>query len=136
MSETPEVAQTNQSHKPREKYFSFQIKGWMNFDPTDKTLAKVAEGIDQGNGVLTLVEVLKIEDDVTSIQDEEVRTCFENLLAARRLIRNFNELPTKVKAELRAAALNVQEEVVAKQMVTMVPASCAQEPGTVAKRWP
>jgi hypothetical protein len=135
MSETPEVAQTNQSYKPREKYFSFQIKGWTNFDPMDKTLAKVAEGIDQGNGFLTLVEVLKIENDVTSIQDEEVRTCFENLLAARRLIRNFNELPTKVKEEIRAAALKV-EEVVAKQILTMVPASSAQEPGAVAKRWP
>jgi hypothetical protein len=135
MSETLEVAQTNQSDKPREKYFSFLIKGWTNFDPMDKTLAKVAEGIDQGNGFLTLVEVLKIENDVTSIQDEEVRTCFENLLAARRLIRNFNELPTKVKEEIRAAALKV-EEVVAKQIATMVPASSPPEPATVAKRWP
>ena len=136
MSETHEMPQTNQNHEPRDKYFSFQIKGWTNFDPMDKTLARLAEGIDQGNGFLTLVEVLTVEDDVASIQDEEVRTCFENLLAAKRLIRNFNELPAKVKEELRAA-LRTEEEVAPKNIVTLVPGSSASpEPAAVVKRWP
>jgi hypothetical protein len=69
----------------------------------DKTLARVAEGIEQGNGFLTLVDVLNVEDDVAAIEDEEVRGCFENLLAAKRLIQNVNELPAKVKEDLRAA---------------------------------
>ena len=134
MSETLEVPQTNRS--PKEKYFSFQIKGWTNFDPMDKSLARVAEGIDQGNGFLTLVEVLRVEDDVASIRDEEVRACFENLLAARRLIRNINELPTKVKEELRAA-LNTEEQIVPRKIVTLGPGSSASpEAGSVAKRWP
>ncbi len=136
MSETMRVAPTNQNHELREKYFSFQIKGWTNFDPMDKTLAKVAEGIDQGNGFLTLVEVLRVEDSVDSIQDEEVRACFENLLAARRLIRNANELPTRVRDELRAA-LKLEEETVPKKIVTLVPGSSSSpEPAPVAKRWP
>ena len=129
------MPKANQSHEPGQKYFSFQIKGWTNFDPMDETLAKVAEGIDQGNGFLTLVEVLRIEDDVTAIQDEEVRACFENLLAARRLIRNVHELPISVKEELRAALKT--EEPAPKKIVTMVPGfSAGQEPGPVAKRWP
>jgi hypothetical protein len=134
MPETLKVTQANQSHEPREKYFNFHIKGWTNFDPMDKTLAKVAEGIEQGNGFLTLVEVLRAEDNVASIRDEEARACFENLLAARRLIRNFNELPARVKEELRAA-LKAEEEIVPNKVVTLVPGSSpSHEPGSVA--WP
>ena len=137
MSQTHEMPQTNQNHEARDRYFSFQVKGWTNFDPMDKTLARLAEGIDQGNGFLTLVEVLTVEDDVASIHDEEVRTCFENLLAAKRLIRNFNELPAKIKEELRATALRSEEEVVPKNIVTLVPGSSASpEPAAVVKRWP
>ena len=51
MSEKTEVPETQQSREPRGKYFNFQIKGWTNFDPMDKTLAKVAEDIDQGNRI-------------------------------------------------------------------------------------
>ena len=135
MSETHEMPQTNQNREPREKYFSFQIKGWTNFDPMDKTLARLAEGIEQGNGFLTLVEVLSVEDDVASIHDDEVRTCFENIMAARRLIQNFNELPAKVKEELRAA-VKTEEEVVRKNIVTLVPGSSGSpEPAAVVERW-
>jgi hypothetical protein len=136
MSETLKVTQTDQSLKQSEKYFSFQIKGWTNFDPLDKTLAKVAEGIAQGNAFLTLMEVLRVEDEVASIDDEEVRECFENLLAARRLIQNVNELPAKVKEELRVA-LQTKEEIVPKKTVTLVPGlSANEESGPRFKRWP
>jgi hypothetical protein len=136
MSETLKVPQTDQSYEQSEKYFSFQIKGWTNFDPLNKTLAKVAEGIEQGNGFLTLVELLRVEDKVASIDDEEVRECFENLLAAKRLIQNVNELPAKVKEELRAA-LETKEEVVPKKIVTLVPGpSVNEESGSRFKRWP
>ena len=136
MSETLKVPQTDQSHEHSEKYFSFQIKGWANFDPVNETLARVAEGIEQGNGFLTLIEVLRVEDEVASIEDEEVRECFENLLAARRLIQNVNELPAKVKEELRAA-LQTKEEIVPKKTVMMVPGPSAnEESGSRFKRWP
>lgn len=135
MSETIKVASTNQSAELSEKYFSFQIKGWTNFDPMDKTLAKVAERIERGDGFLTLVEVLRVEDDVNSIDDEEAKECFENLLAAKRLIHNVNDLPEKVREELRAV-LKSEEEVVPNKVVTLAPTPSASEE-TVArvKRW-
>jgi DNA-directed RNA polymerase subunit F len=110
MSETIKVASTNPNAETIEKYFSFQIKGWTNFDPMDKTLVKVAERIERGDGFLTLVEVLKVEDDVNSIDEEEAKECFENLLAAKRLIQKVNDLPEKVRQELRAV-LKSEEEV-------------------------
>jgi hypothetical protein len=136
MSETLKVPQTDQSGEQSEKYFSFQIKGWTNFDPVNKPLAKVAEGIEEGNGFLTLVELLRVEDKVASIDDEEVREGFENLLAAKRLIQNVNELPAKVKEELRAA-LETKAKVVPKKIVTRVPdPSVNGESGSRFKLWP
>ena len=136
MSETIKAAPTNQSSKPIEKYFSFQIKGWTNFDPMDKTLAKVAERIDRGDGFLTLVEVLRVEENVNSIDDEEAKECFENLLAAKRLIQNVNDLPEKVREELRAV-LKSEEGVVPNKIVTLAPTpSVSEETVSHVKRWP
>jgi hypothetical protein len=136
MSETIKVESTKQSAEPVEKYFSFQIKGWTNFDPMDKTLAKVAERIDHGDGFLTLVQVLKVEDNVNSIDDEEAKECFENLLAAKRLIQNVSDLPERVREELRAA-LKSEEGVVANKIVTLAPApSVSDETVSRVKRWP
>ena len=136
MSETLRVTPTNQSSELIEKYFSFQIKGWTNFDPMDKTLAKVAERIDGGDGLLTLVEVLKVEDDVKSIDDEEAKECFENLLAAKRLIQNVNDLPAKVREELRAV-LKSEEEVAPNKIVTLAPTpSVSDDTVSRVKRWP
>jgi hypothetical protein len=136
MSETIKVASTNQNAEPIEKYFSFQIKGWTNFDPMDKTLAKVAERIERGDGFLTLVEVLKVEDDVNSINDEEAKECFENLLAAKRLIQNVNNLPEKVREELRAV-LKSEEAIAPNKIVTLAPApSLSEDSVSRVKRWP
>lgn len=136
MSETLRVPATNQSSEQNEKYFSFQIKGWTNFDPMDKKLGEVAEGIEQGNGFLTLVEVLRVEEKLTSIDDEDAKECFENLLAAKRLIHNMNELSAKVKEELRAA-LKREEEVAPNKIVTLAPAPSVNEESTPrVKRWP
>ncbi len=119
MSQTLSAPAKNQTSEPSEKYFSFQIQGWTNFNPMDKTLAKIAEGIEQGGGFLTLVEVLQVEDDLASIGDEEVRECFQTVLAAKRLIRNVHELPKTLIEELRSA-LKTEEEVVPKKTVTAV----------------
>jgi hypothetical protein len=136
MSETVRVPATNQSSEQNEKYFSFQIRGWTNFDPMDKTLAKVVEGIERGDGFLTRVEILRVEDKAASIDDEEVRECFENLLAAKRLIQNVNELPAKLREELRAA-LKSEEEIVPKKILTLAPGpSVNPEPESRVKRWP
>jgi hypothetical protein len=119
MSETLGTPPKTQTHEQTEKYTNFQIKGWTNFDPTDKTLAEIAKGIEQGGGSLKLIEILKVEDDLASIDDEEVRECFENILAAKRLLQNVHGLPKKLIEDLRAV-LNTEEEVVSKKTVTCV----------------
>ena len=124
----------HQTDEHTEKYFAFQIKGWTNFDPIDKTLAGIAEGIEQGGGLLTLVEVLKTENDLASIPDDEVRECFANILAAKRLIRNVHELPKKLIEDLRSA-LKTEEEVVPKKTATRVAISSANGESRV-QRWP
>lgn len=134
MSETLKVLPSEQSSEQAAKYFSFQIRGWANFDPMDKTLAKVAERLENGDGFLTLVEVLKVESEIGAIDDEEVRECFENLHAAKRLIQNVNELPAKVREELRAA-LETEEDIVPKKNVKPAPAA-DNDPLSRVKRWP
>ena len=137
MPEAPSTPQTNKTDEHKEKYFSFQIKGWASFDPMTKTLARVAEGIEEGNGFLTLVEVLQVEDDLASIEDEEVRECFANILAARRLVKNVHELPKQLVEELRLA-LTTEEVPAPKKPVATAPASPAAETsgGQKPKSWP
>lgn len=136
MSETLKVLPVDQSSKQTAKYFSFQIKGWTNFDPMDKTLGKISERIENGDGFLTLVETLKVETDIAAIDDEDVRECFENLHAAKRLIQNANELPAKVKEELRAA-LQTEDEIVSNKNLKIAPESVVDnESLSRIKRWP
>ena len=136
MSEIFSASQRNETDEHKEKYFSFQIKGWTNFNPMDKTLARIVEGIDQGGGFLTLVEVLKVEEDIAAIDDEEVRECFANILAAQRLVRNVHELPKKLIEELRSA-LKTEDEAGQKKTVVPVPISSVKdESAPRAKFWP
>ena len=137
MSEILRAPQKIQTYEQTEQYFSFQIKGSTNFDPMDKTLARIAEGIEEGGGFLSLMEVLKVEDDLASIGDEEVRECFANILAAKRLLRNAHELPKNLIEKLRSA-LQTDEEVVPKKTVTpMAISSVNDELRSRARlRWP
>jgi hypothetical protein len=127
-------SQKNQTDEHREKYFSFQIKAWANFDPMDKSLGKIAEAIEQGGGFLTLVEVLKVEEDLACIGDEEARECFANILAAKRLVRNVHELPKTLIDDLRQA-LKVEEDVAPKKAVTRAGIPPANDESRV-KHWP
>jgi len=136
MPDTLGAPQKSQTDEHKEKYFSFQIKGWTNFDPMDKTLATIAERIEQGGGFLTLVEVAKTENDLAGIGDEEVRECFANILAAKRLVRTIHELPKNLIEELRLA-LTTEEDVVPKKTAASVanfPAN--DESGPRVKHWP
>jgi hypothetical protein len=134
MSETLNQSNTSQTDEHKDKYFSFQIKAWTNFDPMDKSLAKIAEGIQQGEGFLTLVEVLKVEDDLARLGDEEARECFANILAARRLVRNLHELPQALLEDLRQA-LKAEEEVTPKRTPTRAGVPSANDEPRV-KHWP
>ena len=113
----------------KEKYYSFQIKGWTKFDPMDKTLTKIAENITRGGGFLTLVEVVQVENDLATIGDEEVRECFANILAAERLVKNLHTLPNNLIEELRSA-LEGDDDASKKSV-----ASVASLPLKDAKRW-
>ena len=137
MSETLKVARPNSS-SDAEKYFSFHIKGWTNFDPMNTTLAQVAERIERGDGFLTLVEVLKVEENASMIDDAEAKKWFENILAAKRLIQNVNELPAKIREDLRAA-LKSEEEAGPNKVVTLDPPptpSVNEEAAGRVKRFP
>lgn len=134
MSETLNAPQKHQTDEHTEKYFSFQIKGWTTIDPMKGSLSRIAENIEQGGGFLTVVEVLKTEDDLVCIDDDEVRECFANLLAAQRLVRNIHELPETLIEDLRSA-LNSMEEVVPKKTPTPVAIPSAND-GSRIKRWP
>jgi hypothetical protein len=119
VSETLTASRRSHNHEQSSKYSKFQIKGWVNFDANDKTLAEIAEGIEQGDGFLTLMEVLEVDDDLASVGDEEVRECFENIIAARKLLQNVHELPKKLIEEFRAA-LKTEEEISPKKIVTSI----------------
>jgi hypothetical protein len=149
MTEPIKVPQTNQSNQPSEKYFSFQIRGWTNFDPMQKTLSRIAEEIEDGSGFLTHVQVLRTEDNLTAIDDEEVRECFENVLAAKRLIQNAHELPKRLFDELRSvlqndehfvrafsSALPDEEHTTLKKTVTPVTTPANEKSGTHGRPWP
>jgi hypothetical protein len=126
MLETLSYLTKSQIDEPKEKYFNFQIKGWTNFDPMDQTLSRIAEGLENAGGCLTLIEVLRVADELASIDHEEARESFANILAAKRLVRNVHELPKTLIEELRSA-LKTQEEIILKKSVT---------PATPAKHWP
>ena len=119
MSETLTATWRSHNHEQSGRYSKFQIKGWVNFDATDKTLAEIAEGIEQGDGFLTLMEVLEVDDDLASIGDEEARECFENVIAARKLLQNVHELPKKLIEEFRSA-LKAEEETRPEKTVTSI----------------
>src|SRR3979411_3179285 len=123
-----------QTPEPNEKYFSFQIKGGTTFDPMGKSIAKIAEVIEQGGGFLTLVEVLKVEDNLAGISDEDVRECFANILAAKRLVRNIHELPRKLIEELRSA-LKTGGEIALKKTPTPAAIPTANKESSL-QRWP
>lgn len=121
MSETL-TAPLQKNHEQNGKYSKFRIMGWVNFDATDKTLAEIAEGIEQGGGFLTLMEVLEVDDDLASIGDEEARGCFENIIAARKVLHNVHELPKQLIEELRSA-LKAEEKIAPKRTVSSIASS-------------
>ena len=110
MFQTGKGPQNSETPAQRGKYFKFQLSGWTDFDPMDKELSEITDAIAQGSGLLSVIEVVEVEDDLAAIKDMEVREGFQNILAARRILRSLGDLPKNVVEELRSA-LRVQEEV-------------------------
>ncbi|PYX05015.1 MAG: hypothetical protein DMG88_22800 [Acidobacteria bacterium] len=111
------------------RYFKLQIRAWTDFDPMDKNLSEITEAIEQGGGLLTAIEVLTVEEDLAAISDNEVREGFQNILAARRVLRSVGELPKKLVEDLRAA-LKAQEEVAERKPVS----SAGSQPAPVFRQ--
>ena len=110
MFHTGKAPQNSETPAQRGKYFKLQISGWTDFDPMDKELSEIADAIEQGSGFLSAIEVVEVEDDLAAIKDTEVREGFQNILAARRILRSLGDLPKNIVEELRSA-LRVQEKV-------------------------
>jgi hypothetical protein len=85
------------------RYFKMQIRGWTDFDPIPLKLSEITDAIEQGGGFLTAVEVLEVKDDLSGINDNVVREGFQNILAARRILRSIDALPPALIEDLRAA---------------------------------
>jgi hypothetical protein len=111
------------------RYFKLQIRAWTDFDPMDKNLSEITEAIERGGGLLTAIEVLTVEEDLAAISDQEVREGFENILAARRVLRSVGELPKKLVEDLRAA-LKAQEEVAERKPIS----SASSQPAPVLRQ--
>jgi hypothetical protein len=128
------MSETSLTDEHKEKYYSFQVKGWTNFDPMNKTLVTIGQSIEQGDGFLTLLEVQKTENDLASISDPEVKECFANILAAKRLVRNVKELPKDLIEELRLALSSAEGNALKKEIgsVAMLPLSVEAR----FKQWP
>ncbi len=104
MSDTAKIPNiSTASSREAGKYYKIQVRGWTDFDPLDKKLPEIADAIERGGGVLTAVEVLDVKDDLSAITDNLVREGFQNILAARRVLRSIGELPASVVEDLRAA---------------------------------
>jgi len=132
--ETLLMSEISLTDEHKDKYYSFQIRGWTNFDPMNKTLVKIGQSIEQGDGFLTLLEVQKTENDLASISDPEVKECFANILAAKRLVRNVQELPKNLLEELRSALSSAEGNAPKKEVASVATLPLSIEPRI--KQWP
>jgi hypothetical protein len=75
------------------RYHKVQIKAWTDFDPTTVDLKQMAEHIERGHGAITAIEVVKIADSLSGVDDVEVRERFETLQAVDRVMQNVDAIP-------------------------------------------
>ena len=85
------------------RYYKVQIKGWTNFDPTGKELIEILSSVDQGGGVVTVVEVTEIANTIGDIKDVDIRDHFENAAAVERVVKKMNDLPKALREKLYSA---------------------------------
>jgi hypothetical protein len=87
----------------QKRYYKMQIKGWTNFDPTGKEINEILSSMDQGAGLMTVVEVSEIAQTLADIKDVDVREHFENAAAVERIISKLNDLPKHLREKLQTA---------------------------------
>jgi hypothetical protein len=107
MSAMPQATQPLSTTTPTgsadtKKYFKLQVKAWTSFDPSQKELIAIANGIQRGEGIVTVMEVTQVSE-LNEINDAEVRERFESLEAAEKILHNLDKLPQAVREELYSA---------------------------------
>src|SRR5581483_1786780 len=95
--EMPQSAATVPAVPRKAKYFKVHLGLWTNFDPSNITIAQIASAIEDGSGLVTVVEVTESVERLEDINDLEVREHFVNLLAVNRVLQNWEYLPSKLK---------------------------------------
>jgi len=85
------------------RFYKVQIKGWVDFDPTDRALSDIVQAIEKGSGVVTAMEVTKVANAMSEIPDPEVRERFTDIAAVNRVVDNFGALPSLLKEKLQRA---------------------------------
>src|SRR5437773_10925656 len=85
--------QNSGTHAQRGRYFKVQIRAWTDFDPMDKKLPEITEAIEGGGGLLTAIEVLKVEDDLAAISDNAVKEVFQNIIHVAMVLRSTGHVP-------------------------------------------
>jgi hypothetical protein len=98
-----QLASSRKQVEKTDRYYKLQVRAWTNMDPSDLTLSQLAESVEAGKGVLTAIEIVKVADEVTAIDDPEVRETFENIRAAERVLQNAKALPTPLREKLQSA---------------------------------
>jgi len=86
-----------------QRYYKVQMKAWTTSDPSKMDLRELVEHIERGTGILTVIEVVKVADDLNGVDDVEVREQFENVRAVERIVRNIDGLPKSLRERLHAA---------------------------------
>jgi hypothetical protein len=92
------------------RYHKIQIKAWTDFDPTTLDLKQMADHIERGHGAITAIEVVKIADSLSAIDDVEVRERFETLQAVDRIMQNVDAIPKALLEKLLEQLINGSDD--------------------------
>jgi hypothetical protein len=96
------VPARTQSDRPT-RYYKVQLRAWTSVDPGQCSLKEIVEAVDSGLGALTALEVVKVAEDLSGVDDAEVREVFENIHAAERILNNVQSLPLPLRERLQSA---------------------------------
>jgi len=88
------------------RFFKVQIKGWLDFDPTGREFNDIAQAVENGSGLVSVIEVSQVANGLEEINDPEVRERFADIIAINRILQNLVELPSSLRNKLHRALKN------------------------------
>lgn len=102
----PDIALAPAKETSPETYYKLQVRAWTRFDPGKAELIDIARAVEAGSAFVTAIEVTHVAAGINDVDDPDVREQFENLAAAERILKKFEELPGAVRDRLRVALTN------------------------------